>query len=77
MARRAGMYKSNKRQKELKRKKKQEEKMLRRQKNAGNFSQDPDTNDSVNIPPEASEGPVEETSTHKAPENSHVMGRSI
>jgi hypothetical protein len=66
MARRAGMYKSNKRQKELKRKKKQEEKMLRRQRNAGNFPQDPESKDSVNIQPEASEDSVEETSTHQA-----------
>jgi hypothetical protein len=65
MARRAGMYKSNKRQKELKRKKKQEEKMLRRKKTAGNFSQDPDTTDSVNTQPEASEGSAEETSSNK------------
>jgi len=34
MAKRSGMYKSNKRQKELSRKKKQEEKRLKRQKEA-------------------------------------------
>ena len=68
MARRAGMYKSNKRQKELKRKKKQEEKKLKRQRNTSNLSQDPETKDSVNIQPEASEDSVEATSTHKDPE---------
>jgi len=55
MAKRSGMYKSNKRQKELKRKKKQEEKMLRRQRNAGAFSQDSEGTDSMNIQPESSE----------------------
>ena len=68
MAKRAGMYKSNKRQKELKRKKKQEEKMLRRKRDASNSSQDPETKDSVNIQPEASEDSVEATSTDKDPE---------
>jgi hypothetical protein len=68
MAKRAGMYKSNKRQKELKRKKKQEEKKLRRQKSAGNVSQDPETTDSVNNQPEASEDSAETTSTPKDPE---------
>jgi hypothetical protein len=40
MAKRSGMYKSGKRQKELLRKKKQEEKRLRRQKNVKVPSQD-------------------------------------
>lgn len=40
MARRGGMYKANKRQKELKRKKKKEEKMLRRQKHVSRETED-------------------------------------
>ncbi len=65
MARRAGMYKSNKRQKELKRKKKQEEKKLRRQRNASTFSQDSEKTDSINIQPEPSEDAIEATSTNE------------
>ncbi len=43
MGKRSGMYKHEKRQKELKRKKKKEEKILKRQKTAGNSSREYDT----------------------------------
>ena len=72
MAKRSGMYSWDKRQKELKRKKKQEEKQLRRQKNAGTFSQDAERTDSINIQPEFSENASavtdnnEETDAQKA-----------
>jgi hypothetical protein len=65
MAKRAGMYKSSKRQKELKRKKKQEEKKLKRQRNTGTIPQDQEKTDIVNIHPESSEDSVEKTSTHE------------
>ncbi len=55
MAKRSGMYGRDKRQKELKRTKKQEKKRLRRQKNAGTYSQDAERTDSINIQPESSE----------------------
>jgi len=54
MAMRSGMYKSNKRKKELMRQKKQEEKRLRRQKNVEVPSQDSEGTDSMNIEPESS-----------------------
>ncbi len=54
MAVRSGMYKSNKRKKELLRQKKQEEKRLRRQHNVKVPSQDPEKPDLVNIEPESS-----------------------
>jgi hypothetical protein len=54
MAKRSGMYKSGKRQKELSRKKKQEEKRLRRQKNVKVPSQESAVTDSMNIEPESS-----------------------
>jgi hypothetical protein len=63
MAKRAGMYKSNKRLKELKRKKKQEEKMLRRQRNTGTTPQEQEKKDIVNIHPESSEDSVVHTGT--------------
>ena len=46
MAQRSGMYKSNKRQKELKRNKKQEEKRLKRERKAGISPSDPEKSDS-------------------------------
>ncbi len=51
MAKRSGMYKSGKRQKEMARKKKQEEKRLRRQKSAVDPSQEPMVTDPMNIEP--------------------------
>ncbi len=54
MAKRSGMYKSGKRQKELVRKKKQEEKRLRRQKSAVVPSEEPAVTDSMNIEPGSS-----------------------
>ena len=42
MAKRSGMFSSNKRKKELQRQKKQEEKRLRRQKNSKDLPQDSD-----------------------------------
>jgi hypothetical protein len=54
MAKRSGMYKSGKRQKELSRKKKQEEKRLKRQKNVKVPSQESAVTDSMNIEPESS-----------------------
>ena len=47
MAKRSGMYKHDKRQKELKRKKKQEEKRLKRQKESEAASQDPELPDNT------------------------------
>ena len=47
MARRGGMYKSEKRRKELKRKKKQEEKLLKRQKKISDEPLDEETSGSV------------------------------
>ncbi len=63
MARRSGMYKSDKRRKELLRQKKQEEKRLRRQNNANAkvSSQDTEGTDSKNIEPESSIGTPEAT----------------
>ncbi len=55
MAMRSGMYKSNKRKKELLRQKKQEEKRLRRQKNAKVPSQDSENADLIDIEPESPE----------------------
>jgi hypothetical protein len=59
MAKRSGMYKSNKRKKEVSRKKKQEEKMLRRQKDKATplESEDPE---SVNGETESSSDSPEE-----------------
>ena len=54
MAKRAGMYSSNKRKKELKRQKKQEEKRQKREKNVKDLSQAPEGTDSVNTEPESS-----------------------
>ncbi len=54
MAMRSGMYKSNKRKKELSRQKKQEEKRLRRQKNVKVSSQDSEKPDLINIEPKSS-----------------------
>jgi hypothetical protein len=61
MAKRGGMYSSNKRKKELQRQKKQEEKKKKRQKNAGDPSQGPDETESMNSKPEPSEGTDQET----------------
>ena len=47
MAKRGGMHKYEKRQKELKRKKKQEEKRLRRQKSSSAETQDAEAPESV------------------------------
>lgn len=55
MAKRSGMYSSNKRKKELQRQKKQEEKRLRRQKNTKDPLQGPDETDSMNSEPGPSE----------------------
>jgi hypothetical protein len=54
MARRSGMYSSNKRKKELQRQKKQEEKRLRRQKGNEVPSQVSDGSDSKNVELESS-----------------------
>ncbi|GBD97836.1 MAG TPA: hypothetical protein ENG83_03415 [Nitrospirae bacterium] len=54
MARRSGMYSSNKRKKELKRQKKQEEKRLKRQKSVTDSSQDAEGADSMNTEPGSS-----------------------
>ncbi len=51
MAKRSGMYKSGKRQKEMARKKKQEEKRLRRQKSAAVPSEEPSVTGSMNTEP--------------------------
>ncbi len=48
MARRGGMYKSEKRRKELKRKKKQDEKLQKRQKKAGGEFLDEEAPDTMN-----------------------------
>ena len=48
MAKRAGMFKSEKRKKELIRQKKQEENRLRRQKNAGTTPENPETSAPMN-----------------------------
>ena len=67
MAKRAGMYSSNKRKKELKRNKKQEEKRQRRQNNLKNPSLGSDTSlgsdetGSINSVPEPSESRTPET----------------
>lgn len=53
MVMRSGMYKSNKRKKELLRQKKQEEKRLRRQKDVKASSQDSEGMDSMDIEPES------------------------
>ena len=51
MAKRAGMYSSNKRKKELKRQKKQEDKRLKRLKGVENPPQGSDATNSVEIDP--------------------------
>ena len=61
MAKRSGMYSSNKRKKELQRQKKQEEKRLRRQKNTKNPSQGSDETESMNYEPEPSESTTKVT----------------
>jgi hypothetical protein len=59
------MYKSNKRQKELKRKKKQEEKILKRQKAAGVVSRETENTEPVTVQAESSEDAVEDTGTQE------------
>jgi hypothetical protein len=54
MAKRSGMYKSGKRQKEMARKKKQEEKRLKRQKSAVVPSEESAVTDPMNIEPGSS-----------------------
>ncbi|RJQ19884.1 MAG: hypothetical protein C4560_05785 [Nitrospiraceae bacterium] len=54
MAMRSGMYKSNKRKKELLRQKKQEEKRLKRQNNVKGASQSPEGTDPTDMVPESS-----------------------
>jgi hypothetical protein len=77
MAKRSGMYKSGKRQKELQRKKKQEEKRLKRQKNVTDPSlepavtdpsKEPAAADSTNVAPEPSGDTPEETNNETAKE---------
>jgi len=63
MAMRSGMYSSNKRKKELSRKKKQEEKRLKRQKNIKDPSQDSEDTDSVNVESESSSGDTPEVTS--------------
>lgn len=55
MAKRSGMYSSNKRKKEMLRKKKQEEKILKRQKNAKDPSKDIEGTDSAPAEQESAE----------------------
>lgn len=54
MARRSGMYKGEKRKKEVKRQKKQEEKRQRRLKNAMGTSQESEPTNSMTTEPESS-----------------------
>jgi len=54
MASRSGNYKSNKRQKEIKRKKKQEEKISRRQHDANTPAEDSGSTDQPKIDPDTS-----------------------
>lgn len=61
MARRSGMYKSEKRKKELKRIKKQEEKRQRRQKIDEAPSTGPEITEPMNAQPEPSEDTPEST----------------
>lgn len=61
MAKRSGMYSSNKRKKELQRQKKQEEKRLRRQKNTKDTPEGPGETDSVNSEPELSQSAAQAT----------------
>ncbi|GBE35570.1 hypothetical protein BMS3Bbin06_02111 [bacterium BMS3Bbin06] len=61
MARRSGMYKSDKRKKELLRQKKQEEKRLRRQNTAKLASQDTEGTGLKTTEPESSVGTPEAT----------------
>lgn len=64
MAKRSGMYKSGKRQKEMLRKKKQEEKRLKRQKNVKVPSEEPAPTDPMNPEPESS-GNIPEVTDEK------------
>jgi hypothetical protein len=57
MAKRAGMYKREKRKKELVRKKKQEEKRLKRQKNPNDPSEEAEATVAINTEPDAQESP--------------------
>jgi len=60
MAKRAGMYSSNKRRKELQRQKKQEEKKQKRLKNTNTPSEGSDETESINSEQEAPESTTQE-----------------